>query len=392
MPITQLQIPGYATPQAIDWSPLANLGKVYEQAQAKRGLQEALAGGVDPNNPQSLSALAARVLPYDSTMGLSLAQLGNTAQNRQQDVSWRQQEAERTQQNADRSFGLQARSQTRLDETAEEASPAGRAKTAGSYGIQPNTPEFRSYVLTGKMPEANTTIAAQTTQRQQAAASLGLTPDNPGYQSFVLTGKMPREDAQPLTAGDKEAIRTADDMVMSNKAAIDSLARAKALSKQAMSGPYADKRGYAASFLGESSDIGKSGIATENLTNEVMTNSLGQMKAIFGSNPTEGERKVMLDLQGSVNKPDNVRQAIFDRGINVAQQRLEYNRQRADSLRGNTYYKNPNATPAVVTPNPAPQAAPQAAQQQGGITQEQYAALPSGTPYTAPDGTQRIKP
>jgi hypothetical protein len=28
---------------------------------------------------------------------------------------------------------------------------------------------------------------------------------------------------------------------------------------------------------------------------------------------------------------------------------------------------------------------------QGGITQEQYNALPSGTPYTAPDGSQRVK-
>lgn len=73
---------------------------------------------------------------------------------------------------------------------------------------------------------------------------------------------MPREDAQPLTAGDKEAIRTADDAIVSNRSAIDSLTRAKQLSKQAFAGPGAGVRGYAASFLGDTSDIGKAGIAT----------------------------------------------------------------------------------------------------------------------------------
>jgi hypothetical protein len=133
----------------------------------------------------------------------------------------------------------------------------------------------------------------------------------PAIQSFILTGKMPREDAQPLTAGDKEAIRVADDAVVSNRAAIDSLNRAKTLSKTAFAGPAAGARGYAASFLGDSSDLGKGGQATENLTNEVMTNALGQLKNIFGGNPTEGERKIMLEMQGSVSKPDSVRQAIL---------------------------------------------------------------------------------
>ncbi len=141
----------------------------------------------------------------------------------------------------------------------------------------------------------------------------GLDPSSPGYQSYVLTGKMPREDAQPLTATDKKAIIEADEGVLAARTAVDNLTKAKNLSRQAFAGPMASGRGYAASFLGGSSDLGKGGIATTDLNNLVTTNALTQLKAIFGGNPTEGERAILLDIQGSANQPDEVRQKIYDR-------------------------------------------------------------------------------
>ena len=325
----------------VDFSSLGDLPQIWKQGQADAMRRQTLAS-LGQGTDVDANALL-------KSGDLSLAQLGVAMRNRSTDDIWRQQEAARAQQNADRSYKLQERASTRADEGPEETA-AQRAAAARSYGVDPATPAGKSYILTGKLPEADTSFQNTIEQRKQAAVANGLDPSSPGFQSFVLTGKMPREDAQPLTAGDKEAIRTADEQVMSNRAAIDSLARAKGLSKQAFAGPAAGVRGYAASFLGESSDIGKGGIATENLTNEVMTNALGQLKAIFGGNPTEGERKILLDLQGSVSKPDTVRQAVFDRAIAAAQKRLEFNQQRADSLRGNTYYK----------PKPAGQPAPQA--------------------------------
>lgn len=357
MAVAPLQLPGYAAPQSLDFTQLANLGQVYKQANQDATRQQTLAqlGQGDKIDPRVLLASG----------DLSLANLGVTLQNQQtqgerdtRDFAFRQEEAKRAQQNADRSYGLQARAASRADEgPLEKASQ--RAKAAEQFGLTPGTPEHKTYVLTGELPSANTTVQAQTEQRKAAAQGLGLTPENPAYNSFVLTGKMPREDAQPLTAGDKEAIRAADDAVLGNKAAIDSLSRAKELSKKAFAGPMAGARGYAASFLGETSDTGKGGIATENLTNEVMTNALGQLKTIFGGNPTEGERKILLDLQGSVSKPDNVRQAIFDRAIAAAQKRLEFNQQRADQLRGGSYYKPGQGGPQ----KPAAQATPAATQQ-----------------------------
>lgn len=344
MAVPQLQIPQLgAVSGGIDFAPLANLGKVYEEAQRKRNLQEALSGGIDPNNPQSLSALAAKVLPYDSTTGLSLAQLGNTAANRQQDLSWRQQEAQRAQQNADRSFGLQARAADRADEGPVETA-SQRAQAARANGVDPESPTGKTYILTGRLPTEDTSVQSVVEQRKKAATTLGLAPDSPGYQSYVLTGKMPREDAQPLTATDKKAILEADEGVLSAKTAIGSLDRAVKLSEKALSGPGASKLGYAASFLGESSDIGKRGIATTQLDNEVTSNALSQLKAIFGGAPTEGERKILLDIQGASSQPHEVRKEIFGRARAAAEARLAFNQQRADELRGGSFFKSSGGT------------------------------------------------
>jgi hypothetical protein len=57
-------------------------------------------------------------------------------------------------------------------------------------------------------------------------------------------------------------------------------------------------------------------------------------------------------LQGSSSKPDVVRQKIFDRAIDLAKRRLDFNKQRADEMRGGTYFKagNEPASPNQAAP------------------------------------------
>jgi hypothetical protein len=274
-----------------------------------------------------------------------------------------------------------------LDATASQ-----RAAAARQYGVDPATPQGRAYILTGKIPEADTTFSAAVEQRKAAALTNGLDPASPGYQSFVLTGKMPREDAQPLTATDKKAVLEADDRVQSGTQLLENLNKAKRISKDAFSGPMAGKLGYAASFLGSTSDTGKAGIATQELDNLVTANALQQLKATFGAAPTEGERKILLDIEGSVGKPDAVRQKIYDRAIEAAQKRLAFEQQRADELRGGTFYK-PSGGASRGSAQSASAARPAAAPAQSQpISKQQYDALPSGETFMAPDGTMRIKP
>lgn len=376
MAVSPLQIPGYARQPDADFSSLAQLPQIYQKAQAEQMRRQTLAdlgqgGNIDP---MKLIASGDTTL---ANLGMQHMAKQEQAKRDERDFAFRQQESQRAQGNADRSYGLQAQTAARTNRSPEETA-SQRAAVASQYGIQPGTQEFKAFVLNGELPTKTTASGVE--QRQAEATKAGLTPDNPGYQSFILTGKMPREDAQPLTATDKKAILEADEMVQVNTAAIDALKQAKTLSKEAFTGPLAGQRGYAASFLGESSDIGKAGAATTDLNNLVTSNALGQLKAIFGGAPTEGERKILLDIQGSANQPDAVRQKIYDRAIALADKRLEFNRKRSDELRGGQFYKPPGS----MTRAPV--------QQTQGITQQQYNALPSGTPFTAPDGTQRVKP
>lgn len=178
------------------------------------------------------------------------------------------------------------------------------------------------------------TPEAQAASRRRAVVAQGGDPNDPQMKAFILSGRMPREDQQPLSAADKKAILEADENISSASAAIQALNRAKTLSKTAMG-----FRG--AGMIAEVGALGGSQTAldTIELDNVVTTAALAQLKTIFGGNPTEGERKILLEIQGSSRLPDKARQKIFDRAIEAANRRLGLYQQRSNELRGQTFYK-----------------------------------------------------
>lgn len=192
--------------------------------------------------------------------------------------------------------------------------------------------------------------------RQAAAKQIGLTESDPGYKTFILTGNIPREGQQALTAVDKKAILEADDMVAVNEGAISALQQAKKLSSSANAGWLSGTRATLGQNLPDwmvpdQVSSPDSSAATQDFDNAIVGQALTQLKAIFGGAPTEGERKILLDLQGSSNLQPEVREKIIDRAIQMAERRLEFNRQRAADMRGGDYYK-PNRTDAKLPANP----------------------------------------
>lgn len=183
-------------------------------------------------------------------------------------------------------------------------------------------------------PSTGKTLLTDIASRKSAAEAMGLKPSDPAYQGFVLAGKWPKENEQPLSAGDKKAIQEADDKILNVGQVIDNLNQAKTLSKKSYDGILASQRGAVTSNFG--SDAGTN---TADLENLVTGNALNQLKAIFGGAPTEGERKILLEVQGSVNQPDAVRQRIWDRAIQMAQSKLSQAQQRSNELRGGNFYK-----------------------------------------------------
>lgn len=174
--------------------------------------------------------------------------------------------------------------------------------------------------------------------REQEAQRLGLQPGSPAYQSYVLTGKMPREDQQPLTATDKKAILEADEGVQAAQNAIRGLDQALKLSKEAYSGMGAGVLGTVVDKAVPWATPGAT--ATTQLDQVVTSQALEQLKSLFGAAPTEGERKILLDIQGSVSQSQAAREAIYKRAREAALRRLEFNKQRAAAMRNQTYYQS----------------------------------------------------
>lgn len=234
---------------------------------------------------ENRDALIARGLDVGDMMGLDL----------------RRQEAARSQANVDRSYALDVRQ--------FEASEARANRDNDPYG-----------------------------ERANAATQYGLQPGTPEYQTFVLTGKTPNE--QRSTAQDRAAIREADDMAFAAQNAIWQLQEALALNEKAGSGYFAD----AQSFAARNDPTGmifdqEQGKATTEFRNLVLNQALGQLKAIFGTAPTEGERAILVDLQASVDKSPAERKAILDRAIALTQRRRDFQRDRGNELRSGTYYQ-----------------------------------------------------
>lgn len=180
-------------------------------------------------------------------------------------------------------------------------------------------------------------------QRAQLAQAFGIDPASPAGQKFALTGQLPAS----LSATDKKAIQEADQMVMASQQGLAMLNQAKTLNPKAAGG---FGMGTLAEVFAQIGD--ETALNTRDLENVLQSNVLPQLKAIFGGAPTEGERQILLDLQGSARKTVEERRRIIDRSIAAANARIKFYQDQANDLRGGTYYsptrgQQPAAQPAA---------------------------------------------
>lgn len=137
----------------------------------------------------------------------------------------------------------------------------------------------------------------------------------------------------------------ADDTVQAGAGTIASLKAALAKNDKAYSGFGAKTRATIRSNLPGESDSADATVLMEN----IMTGQgLESLKAIFGAAPTEGERKILMDMQASVDKTPAQRAEIINRAIAAAQRRLVYASNKAKAIRDGTYLET--GIPAAAAP------------------------------------------
>lgn len=264
------------------------------------------------------------------------------------ELAFRKEDAQRTQANADRNFALQKRAQDRLDRTSnktESDTVLERIDAAKRAGIDPNTPEGKTYILTGGLPAASaTSIADQSNQRKKIAAENGLDPSSPGYQSYVLTGKMPREDSQPLTSTDKKAIFDSEDDNVTLQTQIETLKRAKELNDKTFTGFGAGARGWAGTALPGAGYVmdADAAKATREFGQLMQGEAISSMSKTLKGATTDTEMKRFIEMLSDPTTPPEIRTRIIDRLSGQAQRQFDINKSRIDDLRGGSYYKPKN--------------------------------------------------
>ena len=243
-----------------------------------------------------------------------------------------------------------------VDIFADMAQP--RPVSAGGTGVEPQPPAPPAppqapqpqTAQPGMIPlTSGDGLDAKARQRMQMAVEYGLDPNSEEGKRFVLTGTLPAAD-KGVTAGDRQAIRESDDVVMQGEATLGLLGQAMSLSPQANQGFLSGTRAWLGANLPDnafpdfmsSPDSGKATIEYDNI---IKDQALGQLKAIFGAAPTEGERAILLEIQGSSNQPRDVRENILRRAQAAVKRRVDFNSARAEDLRSGNYYKTGRVAP-----------------------------------------------
>ena len=146
--MTDLSSIRWATAPGVDFSPLGDLLKTYRDAR-REGARDRTLAQIDPNQPQNLANIGARLLQAGDVKG---ALAVNNLSNNQRDYQFRVSQADRTQANADRAFRLQEKQATEKpqymkdgDGNIIEIAPYGGgakvlAPTGGTGPINPYAP------------------------------------------------------------------------------------------------------------------------------------------------------------------------------------------------------------------------------------------------------------
>lgn len=145
-------------------------------------------------------------------------------------------------------------------------------------------------------------------------------------------------NANKLSATEEKEYFEALDNATASQRASEALQHALKLSGDAFSGGLADVgaaivRNTPGNVLG--TDLNRGAVATKELNSVMTEQALGQLKTIFGGNPTEGERKILLDMQASsrLSKPE--REALINRALEAVRRRGEVETEKARAIAGN---------------------------------------------------------
>ena len=188
-------------------------------------------------------------------------------------------------------------------------------------------------------PAAVPAAAPAAPAQAQPAVQLPQRYPGEGYDAFQARRK---KFAEELGSVDNPELKKADDAIQSGRNTLLTIAEMQQLNKTAFDKPTAGIRGTIAAVTG----IGgkQAGVDTGVLENKITGGALEQLRATFGGNPTEGERAILLKVQGSVNQVREIREQIFKDAAELVRRRIKYNQKYATAVRAGNQHLFPAYT------------------------------------------------
>lgn len=196
-----------------------------------------------------------------------------------------------------------------------------------------------------------------------------------GAEVSRIAGPPPK--LEPTTI---KEMHEADDIIRAGVPALATYDKMLELNRTATDGPLVGIRSYIGSIGG-----GPEADAARNLVNMSTRNALTQLKAIFGGNPTEGERKILLDVEGAMSETRANRERIFREARAALENRIRGATDKRKALASGGYYGAGYDPAAVFRAPPAGGTPPPA----GGTPPGAPGAPAPATPPAVPGGAPR---
>jgi predicted transcriptional regulator len=128
-----------------------------------------------------------------------------------------------------------------------------------------------------------------------------------------------------------------EDLIASGKQALNDLKEAYRLNPNSLDGSWAGK---GQQWLYEAAGSKDPTIVNTRLINNLLgAQGLAKLRATFGGSPTEGERTILLELEGIGAKTKEERGAIIKRAYKALQDRVAREQRRLDDIKSGAYHR-----------------------------------------------------
>lgn len=218
--------------------------------------------------------------------------------------------------------------------SGEPQSAAG--KQAKDEGLVLGTPEYKARVA----EIGNANVEAKMAQITAAVSGVGTAAANLAVSQgkFDLDRQkfeQQKEQQARLTPPELKLKVEAEDLIASSKQSLADLKKAYALNPNSLAGGWLDK---GQQWLAEAAKSEDPVIVNTRVINNLLSaQGLAKLRATFGGNPTEGERSILLELEGIGAKTKDERGKIILRAYQVLQDRMAREQARLDKINAGKY-------------------------------------------------------